>query len=213
MKPLAATFAAAALLVMPACVAGQTASHGGEVAVPSTPAPVKGILYARPFTLQTPYRNDWSKERAMVSTGVLVVLEVDPALVVPRDSLEPVLYAGDVTVQRLNHGHQSGRVIGIIPGNVDLATTPIWFGSPQLPERVTAETVRAERALAEKAGVRPFAAQQIAGTRRPAVAATDLAALLRDVAAPLVDQYSPQEKELADQWRLPTARAPYGRKP
>ena len=61
-------------------------------------AAVAGGQDARPFTLQTPYRNDWSKERAMVSAGVLVVLEVDPALVVPRDSLEPVLYAGDVAV-------------------------------------------------------------------------------------------------------------------
>jgi hypothetical protein len=207
MKLLAAAFAAISLLVMPACVVSQTAIHGGETAIPPTPAPVKGILYAHPFTLRTPYRNDWSKERTMVSTGVLVVLEVDPALVVPRDSLEPVLYAGNVTVQRLNHGYPSGRVIGIIPGNVDLATTPIWFGSPELPERVTAETVRSERALAEKAGVRPFAAQKIAGVERPTISATDLAALLRDVAAQLVYQYSPQEKELADSWRLPTANA------
>jgi hypothetical protein len=148
-----------------------------------------------------------------VSTGVLIVLEVDPALVVPRDTLEPVLYAGDVAVQRLNHGYPSGRVIGIVPGNIDLASAPIWFGSPQLPERVTESTVRSERARAEKAGMQPFGSAKIASIQRQAAAATDLAALLREVAADLVYEYSPQEKELADSWRLPTAKAPPKKKP
>ena len=144
----------------------------------------------------------------MVSTGMLVVLEVDPAYVDPRDAvLGPMLYAGDVTVIRLNYGNRSGRVIGIIPGDVDLATAPIWFGAPELPERVTQAVVRSERARAEKAGIRAFPQARLAGVERPAVAAKDLAALLRNVAAELVDQYSPQEKELAESWRLPVAEA------
>jgi hypothetical protein len=67
--------------------------------------------------------------------------------------------------------------------------------------------VRSERARAEKAGVRPFPAGKISGVLHPAVAAIDLAALLRDAAAQLIYQYSPQEKELADSWRLPAATA------
>jgi hypothetical protein len=207
MKLLAAAFAAS-LLVLPASVAGQTVERQGKRAIPLTPASVKGILYARRFTLETPYLFTWSKERSMVSTGILVVLEVDPALVVPRNELEPVLYAGNVTVHRLNHGDRSGRVIGIVPGNIDLATTPIWFGSPELPERVTESIVRSERARAERAGVRAFPSARISAVGRPAVAAKDLATLLRDVAAELVYEFSPQEKELADSWRLPVAKAP-----
>jgi hypothetical protein len=206
MRFLAPAFAAW-LLVMPAGVAGQNVGSQDERAAP-TPASVKGILLARRFTLQTPYTNTWSRERGKVSRGTFVVLEVDPAYVDPRDvALNPVLYAGDATVIRLNHGSGSGRVIGIIPGDVDLATTPIWFGSPELPERVTQDVVRVERARAEKAGLRPFPATRIASVERPAVAAADLAALLRDVAAQLVYEYSPQEKRLADTWRLPEAKA------
>ena len=212
MKLLAAAFAVS-LVVMPAVVASQTVSRGDQIAIPSTPAPVKDILYARRFTLETPYKYTWSKERPMVSTGVLVVLEVDPALVVPRNELEPVLYAGNVPVQRLNYGHPSGRVIGIIPGNIDLTTAPIWFGSPELPERVTESIVRAERARAERVGVRAFPQAKISAVERPVAAAKDLAALLRDVAADLVYQYSPQEKELAESWRLPVAKAPPRKKP
>jgi hypothetical protein len=119
-----------------------------------------------------------------------------------------VLYAGNVPVQRLNHGNVSGRVIGIVPGNIDLASVLIWFGSPELPERVTASTVESERARAERAGIRAFPQARIAGVGRPPVAAKDFAALLRDVGAELVLEYSPQEKELAESWRLPTAKAP-----
>lgn len=207
MKRLAAAFAAS-LFVMPACVSGQTARRGGEIRTPPTPVAVRDILYARPFTVERPFTT-WSRERAKVSAGVLVVLDADPAYLDPRDAVaNPVLYAGNVTVIRLNRGNESGRVIGIIPGNIDLVSAPIWFGSPELPERVTAATVQAERARAEKAGVRPFAADKIARVQRARVATTDVAALLRDIAAELVYEFSPQEKALADAWRLPEAQAP-----
>src|SRR6202022_4889067 len=90
---------------------------GQTKAAPAAPAAVKGVLAARRFTLGTPFPYTWTKEHIMVSSGTLVVLEVDPALVVPRDTLAPVLYAGNVPAMRLNHGHKSGRVVGIIPGN------------------------------------------------------------------------------------------------
>lgn len=207
MKLLAAAFATY-LLAAPILGLAQTPVHDVERAVPATPAPIKNILVARAFTLETPYPYTWSKERIMVSTGVLVVLEVNPAYVVPRDTLEPVLYAGNVPVQRLNHGNVSGRVIGIVPGSIDLASELIWFGSPELPERVTSRTVESERMHAEKAGVRAFPQARIASVLHSPVVAKDLAALLRDVGAELVLEYSPQEKELAESWRLPTAKAP-----
>ena len=145
----------------------------------------------------------------MVSSGALVVLDVDPALVVPRNTLEPVLYAGNVPVQRLNHGNKSGRVIAIVPGNIDVRTIPIWFGAPQLPERVTTVMAEAERARAEKAGVaHTFRGASIAGLDRPTTTSKDLAALLRTVAADLVLTYSPQDKDLAESWRLPVANSP-----
>ena len=179
-----------------------------QIAVPPTPKSVKGILAARRFILRTPYVNTWSQGREKVFSGTLVVLEVDRAYVVPRNELEPVLYAGDVAVQRLNQGDVSGRVIAIVPGDVDLATVPIWFGTPALPERVTAASARAERALAEKAGIRPLPSARAPGVQRPAVDAPDMATLLRDVAASLVEEFSPQEKHVADSWRVPEAKAP-----
>jgi hypothetical protein len=180
-------------------------NRAGQTTTRPAPKPVNDILAVQPFTLQQGFRNTWSKERALVSSGVVIVVAVDPALARRRDAAEPILYAGDTAVQRLNDGGQSGRIIAIVPGAASLANAPIWFGAPGLPERVTADTARAERAQAEKSGIRPFAAEKLRGITRPAVAAANQAALLRDHVAPLLLEYSPQEKELADSWRLPSA--------
>ncbi len=198
---------AAFLLGVPVLGVCQSNAPSAQVATPATPAAVKGILALRRFTLATPYQYTWSSERRMVSTGTLVVLEVDPAYVIPRDTLQPVLFAGNVAIHRLNQGDKSGRVIGIVPGDVDLATVPIWFGTPQLPERLTPALIDSERALAAKAGVRAFGQAKTAAVTRPRLAAADLASLLRTTGAELVLQYSPQEKALAESWRLPTAKA------
>lgn len=180
-----------------------------KVPVPPTPRSVERILVAQPFTVQMPFINDWSKERRQYTSGTLVVLEIDGAYLVPRNAtLGPVLYAGDTPVQRLNHGHLSGRVIGIVPGAVDLTAVPLWFGSPEIADEKTPETALAERRETEQASMKPLPADQIREARRTPVSATDLAALLRTTAAELVLQYSPQEKALAEIWRLPTAKPP-----
>ena len=209
MKPIqTATLAIFFLLGMPTLGICQTVSRDAEVAVSVTPKAIKGILASRRFTLETPFPYTWTKEQLMVSTGVLVVLDVDPAYVIPRNTLEPVLYAGNTPVQRLNHGNRSGHVIGIVPGNIDLASTPIWFGSPELPERVTSSIAVSERELAAKAGVHALSKARIRAVQRPPVVTKDLATLLRTVAADLVLEFSPQEKQLAESWRLPVAKAP-----
>lgn len=175
----------------------------GEERVPPTPSPVIDILEIEPFRLKVGYHYDWLESRPFVSDGLLVVLEVAPGHVVPRNIAEPVLYAGDRTVQRLNQGDVSGYVIGIIPGDLDLASAPIWFGRPELPERVTPAVIKAERALAESAGIEPFSPEKITAVRRAPIEADDLAALLRGPAGDLVLKYSPDEKDLVETWRLP----------
>jgi hypothetical protein len=171
---------------------------------PATPSAAIDVLEIQPFRLKEGYRYNWLQSRPFVSDGLLVVLKVDPSQVVPRNAAEPVLYAGDVTVQRLNQGDRSGFVIGIIPGDVDLAAEPIWFGRPELPERVTPEIIKEQRALADSAGIKPFGADKIKSVLRDPIDAENLAELLRGPAADLVLKYAPDEKDLADTWRLPT---------
>jgi len=175
--------------------------------LPDTPAAVSDLVFSRPFSLEKGFMYDWSKNRQLVTSGTLVVLKVDPALVYPRNAAEPVLYAGNQTAQRLNQGDKSGFVVALIPGNIDLSEEPIWFGTPGLPERVNADIIRAERALAEKAQIRPFSTEIIQSITKERLKAYDLATLLREDIANLVLRYSPQEKGLVESWRLPVAGA------
>jgi hypothetical protein len=185
------------ILILGACQA--FAADPDKQPVPPTPVPVQRILVARPFTLQVPFTYDWSKERPSISSGTLVVLAVDGAYVVPRNAtVGPTLYAGDTPVMRLNHGFLSGRVIGIVPDTVNLATAPLWFATPGKDENLKAE----------RAFMSPLPAAQLRAARRPPASAKDLAALLRTAGADLVLEFSPQEKALAEIWRLPVAKPP-----
>jgi hypothetical protein len=167
------------------------------------PQPVIDIVHIQPFRLKQSFKYDWRLDRRDVRFGLLVVFKVDPDLVVPRNTLEPVLYAGNHTVQRLNHGHESGFVIGIIPEQIDLSQEPIWFGAPALPERIDAEMIAKERAKAEHSGISALKSTDIKNRTRDMIVVPNLTTLLREQAANLLLEFSPQEKPLADSWRLP----------
>jgi hypothetical protein len=169
---------------------------GGLPPVPVTPAAVEDVVYAAPFALEEGYVSDWRLERPRVTRGHLVVLKVAPDLVYPRQTAEPVLYAGDQTVERLNVGYPSGYVIGIVPGTADLGRAPLWFGAPRLPESVDAEVVRAERSRADRAGIRPVPPERIRAVLRKPLELADKADLLRE-AGTLLQLYAPDESERA----------------
>jgi hypothetical protein len=176
--------------------------------VAKTPAAVTDVVYARPFTLNDGFRYDWCNEPFQATQGTILVIKVDPVLVIPRQIEEPVLYVGNHTAMRLNQGNQSGYVVAVVPADVDLTKDLVWFGTPALPGRVNAARIHAEHQLAEKAGLKTLspekakAATDNGGSR---VQAQDMSALLRDVIGGLVEKYSPQEKSLAETWRLPVA--------
>lgn len=167
------------------------------------PQSVIDIVRIQPFRLEQSFKYDWRRDHPDVRSGLLVVFKVDPDLVMPKNALEPVLYAGNQTVQRLNHGHESGFVIGIIPEQIDLSKEPIWFGTPALPERINAEMIAKERTKAERLGISALKSTDIQSRTRDMIVASDLTTLLREQAANLLLEFSPQEKPLADSWRLP----------
>ncbi|HTU64755.1 MAG TPA: hypothetical protein VMF52_02290 [Steroidobacteraceae bacterium] len=184
--------AAVLLLGLPLVSSAQTA-----------PVPIKGILAAERFTLAEPYEEPVAQGSLKVSAGILLVLDVDPGAVIPTDALERVLYVGGAPVIPLNQGDQSGHLLVIVPSSTDAASAQYWFGAPALPEALTADKLKAEQSAANKAGIKPPGAAAIKKVERKAVDVRDQSALLRDVAAPLVDEFSPQDAPYAAQWRLP----------
>jgi hypothetical protein len=165
------------------------------------PVAIRQILVVQPFSLREGFRFSWSLEQPVVNSGLIVVLKADPQILIPRNTAERVLYAGDRTVQRLNQGTGSGYLIGIIPGELDLSQAPIWFGRPELPERVSKEIIRTERSLAERAGIKPLNSEPLQSVTAQQLKAENLAELLRGPVTKLVLKYAPDERGLADNWR------------
>ncbi len=197
------------LSTLAACIMTTAALADGPPAIPETPAPVIDLVSATPFTLDAGYQHLWSAEKETVSSGYILVLEVDPDLVIPRQIAEPVLYVGHQTAERINHGDKSGHVIAIVPGvlddpkhpdYIDLDKALIWFGTPELPERVDAEMIEQEHAMAVRSGIRPFAGKQLAAARTEGGAVLNVTKKedLSDQLATLIRTYSPQEKELLE---------------
>ncbi|HMK26844.1 MAG TPA: hypothetical protein VK483_12515 [Chitinophagaceae bacterium] len=156
--------------------------------------------------MEKSFKFDWRSERPDVRSGLLVVIKVDTSLVRPTNDLQPVLYAGNQTVQRINQGYESGYVIGIIPGPIDLSKEPVWFGTKDLPERIDAKKIRAERAKATSSGARPLKAEDVKSRTKKMATVPDLTTLLRKYAADLILEFSPQEKHIVEAWRLPETR-------
>ncbi|MCZ6597635.1 MAG: hypothetical protein O7B99_08360 [Planctomycetota bacterium] len=183
---------------------------------PTAREDVSALLYARPFLLDRGYDHVWRRDVGWVQSGWVLVLEVDPELARPTQEFHPVLYAGDEVLERINHGFPSGRIVAVLPSaldidgapTVDLAATPIWFGTPRLPEQVDARIVAEELALARQRGAEPFPADMIAAAanRGGAVIAFPSRDELHRFAAELVLAYAPQEDEHARNMLAPPVR-------
>jgi hypothetical protein len=187
--------------------------------LPTLPSDARGVLdvlFAQPYVLDEAYVHSWRAERPLTDAGFLLVLEVEEAFTVPRNTEESVLYVGEEVAERINWGAGSGRVIALVPAPLDAEGAPvfdlesalIFYGNPGLPERVDAALVQAELAAARAAGVKALSA---AGALSALEAGggqerfTDRTALERH-AAQLLLEYSPNEVELAESLLAPLLR-------
>lgn len=184
------------------------ASFGQQkvVAAVATPSAVIDVVYVQSFSLRKGYTHFWREEKPFVKTGTLAVFKVNPGLVYPRNAAEPVLYVGNQTAERLNFGNDSGYVVAIIPGEIDLSKSRAWFGRSELPERVNEKIIGIETELADREKIQPLNPDTVHKVTQQYLNVPDLEALLRDHAAELVLKYSPSEKALAEAWRLPVAK-------
>ncbi len=136
-----------------------------QAPIPATPAPVDALVYARSFRLDEGFVSPWGADKPFVTEGTILVLDVDTALVRPRQSAEPVLYVGNRVAQRIVSGWPTGRMIVLVPGEVDLDVEPVFFGTPELPERIDVETATEERDLALQAGIVPLPGAEVSDAR------------------------------------------------
>lgn len=177
----------------------------GMPKVPSTPAPVLEVVEVVPFVLDASYTHDMRKDRHEVTRGHVLTLRCDPAYLLRRQVAEPVLLVGAETAERINIGFESGLLVVIVPewkvrGDdgveraVDPTTAPMFFATPELPERVDAAWIAAEGKKAQAAGIAP--APVAAAARGAAQSFADRDALNRFLAG-VVERHAPAEGECA----------------
>lgn len=173
------------------------------------PAAALELLEARAFVVDEPFVHEWRAEQPLVSAGYLLVVRVPDELALPRATFEPVLFVGDETAERVNAPRAGANLVLLVPAaerggrvDLDLARAPIWFGSLELPERVDAARIAAERRAAEARGIGPARSAprvRAASTGEPIRVRTrrELDAYLAD----LVELWSPEETDLVRQLR------------
>jgi len=203
MQKLSGRLAAAAFALL---VGAGVAAAIDEVPVVPTDngSAVKGLLYARPFELDQPYAYVWTKEQERITSGYILVVEVEKSFAQPRDIESPVLYVGSRPAEVTNLGTSSGRMVVLVPGDTDLTSAPIFFGSVELPERVDRARGEAEVAAAMALGIEPVGAEAartalLAGG--PALQARTIDGVYRAIADVLVE-YSPEETDRIASLRL-----------
>ena len=134
----------------------------GLAPVPATPAAPIAIVAVQPFTIAQPYTHRFRKDGSEFATGHLIVLRAEAGLVQPRQVAEPVLCVGSQTAERLWSDPAKGLIVAIVPTWTertangterpgDPAVDLVYFATPELPERVDAAWIAAERAKADAA--------------------------------------------------------------
>jgi len=192
--------------------AGPAMFHGERNYAPvpvgptASPADITGVLFARSFTLDQPYTFTWRRDEPEVHGGWLLVVGVTPSLAVQKDSWNPVLYVGRYPAEIAATDPDAGRFVVIVPGDVDLARDPVYFGSVELPCEVTAARGAEEMQAALEAGFRPMTPEALRLAEAAgggAIQAPDAHALYAGAVADAIDAYAPAARGVAEALRMP----------
>jgi len=185
-------------------------NQGGLEAPPEIPAnpaveqPVQ-LVHAQPFQLVEAATHSWRAERPTYTDGLVLVLEADPTFFLPRQTAEPVLFVGDQTADRINTGYPSGQLVVVVPDMTldELADAPIFFGQPELPERVDAAYAAAELEAALGGGLVGSGRSHVAlaSDGIEPIGALDYGDLMYQVSF-TIETYSPGETDLINGFRV-----------
>ena len=222
MKPVTTFFASLVLATLAPAVSGTTfqgATRAGASQSPAAaPSPFE-LLYARPFVLDEPYVHWWREEAPPVASGYVLVLRAKRELVRPLQVLEPVLFVGAQTAERVNapaqEGSDTAQLVVLVPapldadGNValDPRAAPIFLGTQALPEDVDEVRIQRELQRARALGLGAARLPQVAGLRgltqpKTALRCPSRAELDLELAN-LIAFYSPEERDLVRSLRVP----------
>ena len=205
-----------ACLMVGAVAVGGLGGPEDPTVAPTAATPDQGqrgvwdLLVAIPFRVDQPFTHWWRAERPQVRAGHLLVLAVDPIVVRPRQTAEPILFVGDQTAERVNAGFEGGALIVVVPAPAgqdgwpmqELAGLPMWFGEPGLPEQVDAADIHeARRLVPDLIGFSAARVQQALTAGGGGLPCQDQAELYLH-AADWIERYAPADQHIVERLRL-----------
>jgi hypothetical protein len=172
------------------------------------------LLYAQPVTLEEPTTYLMRADQPVVSAGYLVVVQTNPAILPVRQAHNPILFAGDMPVERINGDDEPRVFIGFVPSGLDarggfaldLARTPLYWAYPEvLPESLKPDLAQAALANALAGGAAPQAKERVGQALAAGGPVVHLGTYgdLRRHAASVIEQFSPGETDLIAGLRVP----------
>ena len=156
------------------------------------------LVLAQHFTLEQAHEYTWLAGVPQITQGTIVVVKVSAEDAQVRQVGGPVLYVGATPAERVNNGDLDGAIVAFAPGHIDLSSTPIFWGPPTLPERVTAQ-LGAEALSETKA--QPATATELKAATQTSAHFQGTSTLYRHL-ADLIDTHAPSEKERARAYRF-----------
>lgn len=202
-----AALATASVVVAGSSLLTQPQDPGNPPPIPSDTYSHKvKLVAARRFDVGEKITHTWRNDGLQYDSGWLLVLSASPGLIQPRQSYEPVLYAGAQTANRVHSSVRSGHVVAIVPGDFLLTDAPIFFGEPALPEELGQTLIDRALARAVAAGVKPPTLAEVAAAIDPTPLRVADHYQLRQRAVDLVAKHSPQETDFVRGERVPLIR-------
>jgi hypothetical protein len=175
------------------------------------PSDVIGVLYAQSFTLDEPYTYTWREDQPAITSGWVLVVEVTRELTWLKDTWNPVLYVGRYPAEIAGFDTELGRFVVIVPGDVDLARDPIFFGSVELPGEVSPERAEQEMQAALAAGFRPMTAEArrlLEAAGGDSVRLSEPYYLFAGPVADAIEAFAPADQGRAEGYRAPLLTKP-----
>ena len=152
------------------------------------------LRYAQTVEIEKSFTYDWNADRQQVSNVTILVVEVRPEKTgLPQVGM-PVLYVGSTPAARIHPGGHDNHLVVYVAGKPDLATTPIFWGPDELPERVTPQ--KGQQYQAEMAGS-AVKKTVLSAVQRPHMSVSDQTSLLRYMAT-LIDKYAPADRAFSE---------------
>lgn len=128
----------------------------------STPPVVEAVTWAQPFEVTEPMAYPMRADRPEVRQGWMLEVRVPPGSSRVQSIHSPVVYVGDWPSRRANLTSDGTCLALWVPGTVDWGATPIFFGPPIPPEKVSPEQAADAAAAAAEAGQIPEAPTWVA---------------------------------------------------